>query len=139
MVSYYSYVNATKIWSFTWGGQQHRRRTNASPPWPSFRQSKHVSKNVGYSQLNDAVVQRGAYPRPDRVEGEALHPCGFALELGEHREVCVCAFVVVVARFFTQEIWGAPANRTPRAPAPPIPTTTKRQKNDMSTMTMSGE
>lgn len=37
-----------------------------------------------YSQLNDAVVQCGAYPRPDRVEGEALHPRGFALELGEH-------------------------------------------------------
>jgi hypothetical protein len=34
--------------------------------------------------LNDAVVQCGAYPRPDRVEGEALHPRGFALKLGEH-------------------------------------------------------
>ena len=37
-------------------------------------------------QLNDTIVQCGTNPWPNRMEGEALHPGGFTLELGEHRE-----------------------------------------------------
>ena len=37
-----------------------------------------------YSQLDDAIVQRGRHPRPDGVEGQALHPSRLGLELGQH-------------------------------------------------------
>ena len=39
---------------------------------------------IVYSQLDDAVVQRGRHPRPDGVEGQALHPSRLGLELGQH-------------------------------------------------------
>ncbi len=35
-------------------------------------------------QLDDAVVQRGQDPGSLRVEGQALHPGGLGLELGQH-------------------------------------------------------
>ena len=37
-----------------------------------------------YSQLDDAIVQRGRHPGPDGVEGQALHPSRLGLELGQH-------------------------------------------------------
>jgi hypothetical protein len=40
---------------------------------------------ISYVQLDDPVVQRGADPRPDRVEGQPLDPGRLGLELGEHR------------------------------------------------------
>ena len=81
---YYSYVTATKIWSFAMHGIRTTppsRSPSGNPSGPG-EPSKRAKKK--YSQLDDAVVQCGAYPRPYRVEGEALNPRGFALELGEH-------------------------------------------------------
>jgi len=40
--------------------------------------------DTAYSQLDDAIVQRGRHPRPDGVEGQALDPSRLGLELGQH-------------------------------------------------------
>ena len=48
-----------------------------------------------YSQLDDAIVQRGRHPRPDGVEGQALDPSRLGLELGQHGRLWWFVFMTI--------------------------------------------